>query len=85
MPLYPMIDDRNTSPSSYEITDERAIWNRGNNLEAWRMYLGKNINGEISPYAAPARAKIILACHQPILVWVNWIHLEMKQLNMSRG
>ncbi|MCA1025980.1 alpha/beta hydrolase [Cytobacillus kochii] len=57
MPLYPMIDDRNTSASSYEITDEKAIWNRGNNLAAWRMYLGKNINGEISPYAAPARAK----------------------------
>ncbi|MDQ0268599.1 alpha/beta hydrolase [Cytobacillus purgationiresistens] len=57
MPLYPMIDDRNTTPSSYEITDERAIWNRGNNLAAWRMYLGEHANGDISPYAAPARAK----------------------------
>jgi acetyl esterase/lipase len=57
MPLYPMIDDRNVTPSSYEITDERAIWNRGNNLAGWRMYLGEHANGEISPYAAPARAK----------------------------
>ncbi|MEH7274311.1 alpha/beta hydrolase [Neobacillus vireti] len=57
MPLYPMIDDRNITPSSYEITDERAVWNRGNNLAAWRMYLGDHINEEISPYAAPARAK----------------------------
>jgi acetyl esterase/lipase len=57
MPLYPMIDDRNVTPSSYEITDERAIWNRGNNLAGWRMYLGEHANGEISPYAAPAHAK----------------------------
>jgi acetyl esterase/lipase len=57
MPLYPMIDDRNITPSSFEITDERAIWNRGNNLAGWRMYLGEHANGEISPYAAPARAK----------------------------
>lgn len=57
MPLYPMIDDRNCTPSSYEITDERAVWNRSNNLIAWRMYLGEHVNGEISPYAAPSRAK----------------------------
>lgn len=57
MPLYPMIDDRNCTPSSYEVTDERAVWNRNNNLAAWRMYLGEHANGVISPYAAPARAK----------------------------
>ena len=57
MPLYPMIDDRNVTPSSYEITDRRAVWNRGNNLAAWRMYLGEHANGEVSPYAAPARVK----------------------------
>ncbi|PWV99343.1 acetyl esterase/lipase [Paenibacillus cellulosilyticus] len=57
MPLYPMIDDRNVTPSSLEITDKHAIWNRGSNLAAWRMYLGEHANGEISPYAAPARAK----------------------------
>jgi len=57
MPLYPMVDDRNETPSSYEITDDRAIWNRGNNLAAWHMYLGEHGNGEVSPYAAPARAK----------------------------
>jgi len=57
MPLYPMIDDRNTTPSSYEITDERAIWNRSCNLAGWSMYLGEQAKGEISPYAAPARAE----------------------------
>ncbi|MFD1175151.1 alpha/beta hydrolase [Paenibacillus puldeungensis] len=56
MPLYPMIDDRNITPSSHEITNP-AVWNRANNLAAWKMYLGEHANGEISPYAAPSRAQ----------------------------
>ncbi|NOU88253.1 alpha/beta hydrolase fold domain-containing protein [Paenibacillus sp. LMG 31460] len=56
MPLYPMIDDRNVTPSSHEITD-LAVWNRANNLAAWKMYLGEHADGDISPYAAPIRAK----------------------------
>lgn len=58
MPLYPMIDHRNETPSSYEITDP-AVWNRHNNLEAWKMYLGEEEKDEekISPYAAPFWAK----------------------------
>ena len=56
MPLYPMIDDRSITSSSYEITDERT-WNRATNTTAWPMYL-KNLQGkEIPIYAAPARAK----------------------------
>ncbi|WHX49547.1 alpha/beta hydrolase [Paenibacillus woosongensis] len=58
MPLYPMIDHRNETPSSYEITHP-AVWNRHNNLEAWKMYLGEEEKDEvkISPYAAPFWAK----------------------------
>lgn len=56
MPLYPMIDDRNVTPSSYEITDP-AVWNRANNVAAWTMYLGEHAHGDISPYAAPSRAR----------------------------
>lgn len=56
MPLYPMIDDRNISPSSNEITSSKALWNRDLNLAAWKMYLGEHASGEISPYAAAARA-----------------------------
>lgn len=56
MPLYPMIDDRNNSPSSNEIK-EGFIWNQKANEAGWKMYLG-NLHGteEIPPYAAPARA-----------------------------
>ncbi|WP_123043223.1 alpha/beta hydrolase [Cohnella candidum] len=55
MPLYPMIDDRNVTPSSHEITYP-VVWNRANNVEAWKLYLGDHAFGEISPYAAASRA-----------------------------
>ncbi|MCU5601409.1 alpha/beta hydrolase [Bacillus wiedmannii] len=57
MPLYPMLDSHNITPSSYEIIEENATWNRSNNLTAWNMYLGKkNDTNEQSPYAVPSRA-----------------------------
>ena len=52
MAPYPMIDDRNVTPSSHEIT-EVGIWDRAGNIEAWAWFLG----GEPADgYAAPARA-----------------------------
>lgn len=57
MPLYPMLDDRNLTPSSHEIQDERT-WSREKNRMAWAHYLGRDPGGEdVSPYAAPARAR----------------------------
>jgi acetyl esterase/lipase len=53
MPIYPMIDDRNETPSSHEITDI-GIWDRSANIEAWQWYLG---SGRPDQYAAPARAE----------------------------
>jgi len=53
MPIYPMIDDRNETPSSHEITDV-GIWDRVGNIEAWGWYLG---GAEADEYAAPARAQ----------------------------
>ena len=52
MPIYPMIDDRNETPSSHEITDV-GIWDRADNIEAWKWYLGDR---PADQYAAPARA-----------------------------
>lgn len=52
----PMIDDRNVTLSSREITDPR-VWNREANLFGWRSYVGESIGSEgVSPYAAVARA-----------------------------
>jgi len=52
MPIYPMIDDRNETPSSHEITDV-GLWDRAGNIEAWAWYLGGK---DPDQYAAPARA-----------------------------
>ena len=54
--VYPMIDDRRTTPSSQAITDPR-IWNRESNRKGWGAYLGGEPGGaDVSPYAAAARA-----------------------------
>jgi acetyl esterase/lipase len=53
MAIYPMIDDRNETPSSHEIIDI-GIWDRAGNIEAWQWYLG---DGKPDQYAAPARAE----------------------------
>ncbi|MGH9043553.1 MAG: alpha/beta hydrolase [Acidimicrobiales bacterium] len=53
----PMLDDRNETPSSYQY-DGFGIWDRQTNLFAWECVLGEERGGpEVSPYAAPARAK----------------------------
>ncbi|MBM2614601.1 alpha/beta hydrolase [Actinoplanes sp. LDG1-06] len=53
MPIYPMIDDTNTTASSHEILDI-GIWDRAGNIEAWAWYLGGK---PADQYAAPTRAE----------------------------
>ena len=60
---YPMIDDRNQTPATYEITD-LGVWDRKANIQSWGWYLGQQPFSEASPefsqvsiYAAPARAE----------------------------
>jgi len=55
MAPYPMLDYRNNTPSSHEITDV-GVWDRALNLEAWQHYLGPN-PVDVSPYASLALAK----------------------------
>lgn len=74
MLLYPMIDDRNMTQSSYEITPHNAVWNRANNLAAWSMYLGEQNQGNVSPYAAPSRA-LNLANLPPVYACVGELDL----------
>ncbi len=51
MPLYPMIDNEDTESSR----DNHGIpWNTKRNHAAWKQYL-RGLQGEIPPYAAPAR------------------------------
>lgn len=52
MAPYPMLDDRNVTASSNEIT-EVGIWDRTGNIQAWEWFLGGR---PADQYAAPARA-----------------------------
>jgi acetyl esterase/lipase len=54
MLIYPMVDDRQRTPSSQW---EVPIWNPANNTFGWKSYLGsRHGTADIPPYAAPARA-----------------------------
>lgn len=52
MPLYPMIDDRDTDSSR---ENHAPVWNTKRNHQAWKAYLGDLWGAEVPPYAAPAR------------------------------
>lgn len=50
--VYPMLDHRNETPSSYAILDER-VWNRSANIAAWAAYLG---GADATAHSSPALA-----------------------------
>lgn len=50
MPLYPMIDDRDTETN---VNNSAPVWNTEKNRAAWRMY--KGTDEDVHPYCAPAR------------------------------
>ena len=52
MPLYPMLDDRDTETSH---DNHGQVWNTRRNHLAWRLYLRGTDRAQLSPYAAPAR------------------------------
>jgi acetyl esterase/lipase len=54
--LCPMLDDRNETPSSWQMAGQ-GIWDRAANEVGWTALLGDARGGpDVSPYAAPARA-----------------------------
>ena len=52
MPLYPMLDDRDTESSQ---NNHGRVWNTRRSHLAWKLYLRGT--DRVSPYAAPARAE----------------------------
>ncbi len=56
--IYPMIDDRDATASTHEITFPK-VWHREANRFGWKSYLGDLDGGaEVPLYAAPARATV---------------------------
>lgn len=57
MLLCPMLDDRNNSYSAFQMANH-GIWRQADNAFGWQAYLGSAAGGpNVTPYAAPARAK----------------------------
>ncbi|MFE1859084.1 alpha/beta hydrolase [Streptomyces anandii] len=57
MLMYPMLDDRNDTPSALQMAGV-GTWDRTANETAWTALLGDRRGGpDVSPYAAPARAE----------------------------
>ncbi|GHC79910.1 esterase [Nocardiopsis terrae] len=55
--LCPMLDDRNDSVSGHQMAG-LGVWDRVSNTTGWGALLGERAGGpEVSPYAAPARAR----------------------------
>ena len=52
MPLYPMLDDRDTETSR---DNHGKVWNTRRNHFGWRCYLRGQKRDGLSPYTAPAR------------------------------
>jgi acetyl esterase/lipase len=53
MAIYPMLDHRNITPSSHQITDV-GVYDRDANIESWGLYLGGQ---QADAYAAPVMAE----------------------------
>jgi acetyl esterase/lipase len=51
----PELDDRLETPSMQQFIDT-PVWHRENAIRSWRYYLGDGHGGDVSAYAAPARA-----------------------------
>ncbi len=73
--VYPMIDDRNSTASSFAIADTR-VWNRESNLIGWSSYLGELTEPPI--YAAPARA-VDLAGLPPAYISVGSLDMFLDE------
>lgn len=62
MPLYPMLDDRETASSR---DNHAPVWNTRTNRFAWKYYL-RGLGGVTPPcYAAPPARPIMRACPLP--------------------
>jgi acetyl esterase/lipase len=57
--IYPMLDDRDSTTSTHQYSEE-GLWSRESNQLGWECLLGEaragGKDGEVSIYAAPARA-----------------------------
>jgi acetyl esterase/lipase len=77
--IYPMLDDRTATKEPENPHVGEFVWNKPSNLFAWRAHLGKEPgHADVSPYAAPARAKD-LAGLAPAYICVGALDLFLEE------
>ncbi|MDQ4037904.1 MAG: alpha/beta hydrolase [Actinomycetota bacterium] len=74
MLIYPMLDDRNHTPSSHEIAD-LGVLDREANLAAWQSLLGDRAGGADVPGSAAASRESDLARLPPTYIEVGELDL----------
>lgn len=71
MLLYPMLDDRNDTPSAHQMAG-LGIWDRTANDTGWTALLGEaRGTADVSPYAAPTAPRTCPGCRRPSSTWAR--------------
>jgi acetyl esterase len=82
--LYPVTDDRMITPSMIQFVDIQG-WNRRNSEYMWTYYLGESIGEDVSPYAAPARARDLRGLPPAYVMTVEYDALRDEGINYAQG
>jgi len=82
--LYPVTDDRMITPSMVRFVDIQG-WNRRNSERMWAHYLGERIGGDVSPYAAPARARDLRGLPPAYVMTVDYDALRDEGIHYAQS
>ncbi len=82
--LYPVIDDRMITPSMIRFVDIQG-WNRRNSEYMWTHYLGDRTGQEVSPYAAPARARDLRGLPPAYVMTADYDALRDEGINYAQS
>jgi acetyl esterase len=82
--LYPVIDDRMITPSMIHFVDIQG-WNRRNSEYMWTHYLGERIGKDVSPYAAPARARDLRGLPPAYVMTADYDALRDEGINYAQS
>lgn len=82
--LYPVTDDRMITPSMIEFVDIQG-WNRRNSQYMWTYYLGEKIGEDVSPYAAPVRARDLRGLPPAYVMTVDYDALRDEGINYAQS
>lgn len=81
---YPMLDDRNETPSSHEIVD-LGVYDRRENLYAWAAVLGDRAGApDVHPYSAPGRATDVAGLPDTFLAVAQYDVFRDENMDFAR-